>query len=59
MAESPFPGGSPAACHLGDIPINFRLEFGNGMVCFLYVGYRHEANVFPVDAHLYVDYDYD
>jgi hypothetical protein len=28
------------------------------MVFFPYVGYRHEANVFLVDEHLYADYDY-
>jgi len=27
------------------------------MVCFLYVGYCHEANYVPVDEVLKVDYD--
>lgn len=28
------------------------------MVACEHVGYRHEANVPPVDAHQHVDYDY-
>jgi hypothetical protein len=29
-----------------------------GMVFFPYVGFCHEANVFPIDADLYVYVDY-
>ena len=28
------------------------------MILFAHAGYRHEANVLPVDVHHHVDYDY-
>jgi hypothetical protein len=36
----------------------FYFEIAADMVPFVYVGYRHEANVLSVDVHLHVDYDY-
>jgi hypothetical protein len=36
----------------------FYFEIAAGMVPFIYVGYRHEANVLSIDVHPHVDYDY-